>query len=142
MTDQKETKETDIMGEGATPEPPEDFSGEAVAIPEEIYLEVGQGASKTEIRLKFQKMQLLVGRQPEDDEIGVDMNPYGAFENGVSRRHAAFIRRTEGLFIEDLGSTNGTRINGFTISANKAYRLRNGDEIEFGRLRTKIRMKE
>ncbi|MEM6530913.1 MAG: FHA domain-containing protein [Chloroflexota bacterium] len=39
----------------------------------------------------------------------------------------------------DTGSTNSTRINGATLHADRAYRLRNGDEIEFGTLRTVIR---
>ncbi|MEL6310133.1 MAG: FHA domain-containing protein [Chloroflexota bacterium] len=40
--------------------------------------------------------------------------------------------------MEDLGSTNGTRINGFQLTADQKYRLRDGDEIEFARLRSDI----
>ncbi|MEO8397241.1 MAG: FHA domain-containing protein, partial [Chloroflexota bacterium] len=32
-------------------------------------------------------------------------------------------------------STNGTRINGYRLDSGRAYRLRNGDELELGRLR-------
>jgi len=39
------------------------------------------------------------------------------------------------LSVEDLNSTNGTRINGYKLDAGRAYRLRNGDELELGRLR-------
>jgi hypothetical protein len=47
----------------------------------------------------------------------------------VSRRHAAFIRLDEGWAISDLGSTNGTRVNGRTV---ERARLSDGDVIEIG----------
>jgi len=45
----------------------------------------------------------------------------------ISRRHARFLTRTDGVFIEDLGSTNGTFLNGVRISSPQ--RLNNGDLI-------------
>lgn len=47
----------------------------------------------------------------------------------VSRRHAAFIRVDDGWAIEDLESTNGTKLNGKPV--NRA-RLHNGDIVEIG----------
>jgi DNA-binding NtrC family response regulator len=47
----------------------------------------------------------------------------------VSRRHAALEATTDGLRVVDLGSTNGTRINGVRI--HDAY-LRPGDLVEMG----------
>ncbi len=47
----------------------------------------------------------------------------------VSREHAAFIREGAGWAIEDLGSTNGTYLNGERISH---ARLRDGDTISLG----------
>lgn len=47
----------------------------------------------------------------------------------VSRRHAAFMRLDEGWAIVDLGSTNGTRVNGRSV---ERARLRDGDVIEIG----------
>ncbi|MCA9894532.1 MAG: FHA domain-containing protein, partial [Anaerolineae bacterium] len=46
------------------------------------------------------------------------------------------------LYIEDLGSTNGTRINGFQLTPRQKYRLRDADELEFARLRTIIRFEK
>lgn len=45
----------------------------------------------------------------------------------ISRRHARFLIRPDGVYIEDLGSTNGTFLNG--IRLNSPQRLTNGDLI-------------
>lgn len=47
----------------------------------------------------------------------------------VSREHAAFVRRGAQWWIVDLGSTNGTVVNGARVSEQ---RLRPGDTIELG----------
>ncbi len=73
-------------------------------------------------------------------EPDLDLTPYGAVENGVSRLHATIIYEDETLYIEDLNSTNGTRINGFQLNPNRRYRLRDGDELEFGRVRATLRL--
>jgi predicted component of type VI protein secretion system len=56
----------------------------------------------------------------------------------VSRRHAAIREAGDGVSIEDLGSTNGTYVNGERIDAPRP--LRDGDEVKIGstvwRLRT------
>lgn len=83
---------------------------------------------------------IMVGRATdEDDDIQLDLSPYGAYQGGVSRRHARIVLHEGGLYIEDIGSTNGTRINGFQLTPNRKYRLREGDEIEFARVRASIK---
>lgn len=47
----------------------------------------------------------------------------------VSREHAAFVRRGRDWWLVDLGSTNGTRVNGRSVSEQ---RLGAGDRIELG----------
>jgi len=47
----------------------------------------------------------------------------------ASREHAAFVRDDDGWAIQDLGSTNGTMLNGEPVSRE---RLRDGDVIEIG----------
>ncbi len=65
--------------------------------------------------------EVLVGRLAECQIHIADAN--------VSRRHAAFMRLDDGWALTDLGSTNGTRVNGATI---ERVRLRDGDVIEIG----------
>lgn len=50
-------------------------------------------------------------------------------EREVSRHHARIERDTAGYLLRDLGSRNGTTVNGEALG-NLPYRLRDGDEIE------------
>jgi len=50
---------------------------------------------------------------------------------GVSRRHAQILKIATGYEVADLGSTNGTKVNGETV---KKKRLANGDKIEIGKV--------
>jgi len=86
--------------------------------------------------------RMIVGRTMDDDHVDFDLTPYDAYHYGVSRRHATMTMMDGFLYIEDLGSTNGTRINGFQLSSKQKYRLRDGDEIEFARLRMIIKFEE
>ncbi len=68
----------------------------------------------------------------------IDLSPYEGYAEGVSRLHAA-IRLTErGVMIVDLGSSNGTRINGQKIVPNVNYPLKDGDIIALGRIKMQI----
>ncbi|RMF37877.1 MAG: FHA domain-containing protein [Chloroflexi bacterium] len=49
-------------------------------------------------------------------------------ERQVSRHHARIERRNEGYYLVDLGSKNGTYVNGEEVHA--PYRLQDGDEIQ------------
>jgi hypothetical protein len=48
----------------------------------------------------------------------------------VSRNHALIVRRDDGLYIDDLGSLNGTYVNRRRIESHK---LDDGDEIQVGK---------
>jgi hypothetical protein len=85
--------------------------------------------------------RVVVGRADDGGsaDLGLDLAPYGAAQSGVSRYHAAFSYQDGMVHIEDLKTTNGTRINGFQLSSDRTYRLRDGDELEFGRARVVVR---
>jgi pSer/pThr/pTyr-binding forkhead associated (FHA) protein len=57
-------------------------------------------------------------------------------EATISRAHAAFGFDAEGFFVQDLGSTNGTLVNG---ERQKRVRLASGDEIQMGKLLLRFR---
>jgi FHA domain len=48
----------------------------------------------------------------------------------VSQVHARVVERDGQLFVEDLGSTNGTFLNGKQVA--KTARLRKGDQVQIG----------
>ncbi len=64
----------------------------------------------------------------------LDLSPYGALEKGVSRIHAAIRRGEDRLTLVDLGSVNGTYLNGQRLPPNQPRVLRDGDEIRLGKL--------
>lgn len=51
-------------------------------------------------------------------------------ETNVSRRHAEIVRNGTSMVIRDLGSTNGTFVNGVKIDGDQE--LRPGDRVQFG----------
>jgi hypothetical protein len=78
------------------------------------------GATQGEYPLE--KERITIGRKPEND-ITVD-------NLAVSGKHALVITILDDSFLEDLGSTNGTYVNGKLI---KKHALRHGDVISIGK---------
>ena len=66
--------------------------------------------------------QMRIGRSP-DAEVFLD-------DVTVSRNHALLVRRRDGLYIDDLGSLNGTYVNRKRIESHK---LVDGDELQVGK---------
>lgn len=74
------------------------------------------------------------GAQPD-----IDLTPYAGYRMGVSRRHAAIRRSAENqLELWDLGSSNGTFLNGSRLVSYRPNRLRDGDEIRLGQMAMRI----
>jgi FHA domain/DUF1707 SHOCT-like domain len=88
------------------------------------------GPSAPELRLPetTQPVELSIGRADYCDLI-LD-------EATVSRQHAMLRRTPEGWELRDLGSTNGTRVNGWRIERAP---LRAGDELMLGLSRFVVR---
>lgn len=86
------------------------------------------------------KDTMLFGRA--DAEAGIrpeiDLTPYHGFQNGVSRKHAQLVLKNECLYVRDLGSTNGTLLNGMLCQPETDYRVRHGDDISLGKLRMQV----
>lgn len=84
----------------------------------------------------------ILGRPDEVDGFmpEIDTTPFDGRDKGVSRRHAEFILIEGQLHVRDLGSTNGTRLNGQLLQPHRAYRLREGDLLQCGNLYMTIRL--
>jgi pSer/pThr/pTyr-binding forkhead associated (FHA) protein len=50
----------------------------------------------------------------------------------ASRRHAQITSTDSGLTIEDLGSTNGTKVDGTALAAGEKRALKGGEKVSFG----------
>ena len=73
------------------------------------------------------KERTTIGRKPHND-IQID-------NLAISGEHAVVITILNDSFLEDLGSTNGTFVNGQSV---KKHFLQNGDTIELGKYRLKF----
>jgi pSer/pThr/pTyr-binding forkhead associated (FHA) protein len=79
--------------------------------------------------------EYILGREGNEQVLpDLNLNPYGAREKGVSRVHAALRRDRAQVLLIDLGSTNGTRLNGKPLAAHQPMRVESGDEIRLGKL--------
>lgn len=83
---------------------------------------------------------LMIGRRdPDTGELpDVNLTEFGALEKGVSRRHASIVRKDGSLYLVDLGSPNGTFLNGQKLAPNQERILRDGDDVRLGHLVLRI----
>lgn len=78
---------------------------------------------------------LLLGRACEpENQFALDLNPYGGYWHGVSRQHAMIVIEDGSVKLTDLGSTNGTFLNGSPLPPNQLRILCDGDVIALSRL--------
>lgn len=70
--------------------------------------------------------KITIGRDTDNDVV---------VDNKLASRHHAMIQKIkDAYFIKDMGSTNGTFINGTTIPSDKYVKLRPGDKITIGNM--------
>ena len=74
------------------------------------------------LRYALQQDQVTIGRSAGNELVLADPE--------ISRRHARVVRRADGYAVEDIGSTNGTFVNGQRIS--HLTLLQDGDTIDLG----------
>lgn len=64
----------------------------------------------------------------------VDLGPFDAYNRGVSRIHAEMQLKSDGIYIIDLDSANGTTVNGTLLETITPNLIRHGDLIQLGDL--------
>jgi hypothetical protein len=80
------------------------------------------------------KDECVLGRATKDSAPDVDLKPYEGERPGVSRLHAKLKRESATIMVQDLGSRNGTFLNGERLVPYQPRVLRNGDELRLGHL--------
>jgi hypothetical protein len=126
--------------------PTKQFEGDSNALGVEATWGTARFAATASVLLHFREhnqpiaiqpsKRILIGRADQNSQQrpDVDLTPYGALEKGVSRIHASLERDDETLNIIDMGSSNGTYLNGQRLTANQPRVLRDGDEVRFGKM--------
>src|SRR4029078_7707281 len=87
----------------------------------------GINGAPTAFRLENRQHEHLFGRTRRC-EVRVDVQE-------VSREHASFSRRPDGIYVKDLGSVNGVLVNNTRV---KDYRLYDGDLIQIGNVKLRL----
>ncbi len=99
---------------------------------QEIYLESleadGSGDSSIETNIRNHGRIITVGRSNSKCDHVI-------YDGGVSRRHAELIWRDDWIDVIDLGSTNGTKVNGNELTPGEAVHVKVGDVVSFGDVR-------
>lgn len=74
-----------------------------------------------------------LGRSPANAEFIID-------HESVSREHIRLLYADGNLYVEDLGSTNGSRINGRLLNPREPAVLQNNDQLEVGPVVFQVRL--
>jgi hypothetical protein len=91
-----------------------------------------------EIRPQESEGDLVIGRFGDGSTLvpDIDLTEHHAEQRGVSRLHLSlhYDPRNNNLLVMDMGSANGTFINGQRLHPNEVRLLRNGDELRLGKM--------
>ena len=87
--------------------------------------------------------EFTLGRISEGQPImpDIDLTPYQAYVGGVSRLHAIIKRDGGRIVLMDLGSANGTYINGKRLEPNVEQVINHGDIVALGKLKIQFLLK-
>jgi pSer/pThr/pTyr-binding forkhead associated (FHA) protein len=87
-----------------------------------------------------ERSEYTLGRASEGQPVmpDIDLSAQKAYEHGVSRIHAVIKKQATRIVVMDLGSSNGTYLNGVRLLANIENPLANGDMIALGKLKMQI----
>lgn len=88
---------------------------------------------------KMDRMPMRIGRRDPRQQHYPEID-LAEHDRGIaSRNHAIISRNGDYYTITDLGSTNGTQLNGKPLGQHQATRLRSGDKIKIGEVEIEFR---
>ncbi len=90
---------------------------------------------ENKIELKSKRLQGLAYSPEGSNSFAIgrtDLSDFVVLDDTISRRHAEIIPLGLHWFIRDLGSTNGTKINGKTVPVGELVLLREGEDLKLG----------
>jgi pSer/pThr/pTyr-binding forkhead associated (FHA) protein len=108
--------------------------------PLSIRLKVGENGRLIETSLS---KAIHMGRlDPASDVFPeIDLTNDNGLEKGVSRRHARILKREGTVVVEDLGSINGTFVNGKRLAPYLPEVLHQGDQLQLGKLLIEVELR-
>ena len=90
--------------------------------------------------VRTRRTELIIGRAHKGTVPDIDLAPYGGSKAGVSRQHSRLLYKDSQWYVEDLGSTNGTFVNGGKISPQKLVPFKDGDLIRCGQIELELKL--
>lgn len=107
--------------------------------PMTVRLEIG--AQQREVQVVLNKIIHLGRLDPASNTFPeVDFTMDGIHAKGVSRRHADMFKQGVTVMVEDLGSINGTFINGNRLAPYMPEVIYDGDILQLSRLLIKVKI--
>jgi hypothetical protein len=97
----------------------------------------GRGGQPRELQIALIK-PIRLGRVDPKEGVYPEVDLTDAKKDGVSREHACIYRRGHAVEVEDLGSTNGTQLNGSRLAPYKPASLNDGDQLQLGNLLVEV----
>jgi len=87
--------------------------------------------------------EVIIGRLDAERAVfpDVDLTNEQGIEKGLSRRHARISRHEGQVVLEDLQSLNGTFLNATRLVPNLPYPLKDGDQLQLGKLVLTVHLK-
>lgn len=100
--------------------------GKTIYIEEKQEISPGLYTEKGELAVSITKFPFVVGKRKEDTD-------YVLSDYSASRVHARFVEEKDGIYLEDLNSTNGTFKNGLRLQPYEKRKIESEDTLRFGK---------
>ena len=100
--------------------------GKTIYIEEKQEIAPGLYTEKGELAVNITKFPFVVGKRKEDAD-------YVLSDYSASRVHARFVQEKDGIYLEDLNSTNGTFKNGLRMHPYEKGKIESEDTLRFGK---------